>query len=135
MSEALDNPDTKGGDAIAQSPGRPLWGRFAGLAVLGALLAIVAVAGGSTIYCQSFLGTVFWTLFASFWMPIAGLIQEPSVVLWPLAAYLVVVFVVARYTRLRPTPLNFAVAVVLTYAASVAIVWGLGWTTGVCTLA
>lgn len=134
MSKTLDNLETEEGVAIAKTPGKQFWGRFFGLAVLGALIAIVAVAGGSTIYCQSFGGIVLWTLFASFWIPIAGLTQEPAAVLWPLAAYLLVVFVVARCTRFRPTPLNFAIAVVLTYAASIAIDWALGWTGGVCAL-
>jgi hypothetical protein len=134
MSEALDNPDTKEGDTVAKSPGKPFWGRFAGLAVLGGLLAIVAIAGGSTIYCQSLPGAVFWTLLASFWLPVAGLIHEPDVVLWPLAAYVVVVYVIARYTRLRPTLLNFTIAAVATYALGAAVDWGLGWTNGVCSL-
>jgi hypothetical protein len=135
MSEALDNPDTKEGDTVAKSPGKPFWWRFAGLAVLGGLLAIIAVAGGSTIYCQSLPGAVFWTLLASFWLPVAGLIHEPGVVLWPLAAYVVVVYAIARYTRLRPTLLNLTIAAVATYALGAAVDWGLGWTNGVCAIA
>ncbi|MFM0414347.1 MULTISPECIES: hypothetical protein [Burkholderiaceae] len=130
----MDNQATKQPDSPSANSLAPFWTRFAGLAALGAVLMLVAIAGGSTIYCRSFFGTIFWTLILGLVDPVMELTHEPGTVLLPLAAYLLTVFVVARFTRFRPTLLSFAIAVLLIYALSAAIDWALGWTGGVCTL-
>jgi hypothetical protein len=134
MSETLDKQGTKQPDSPSANSGGPFWARFAGLVALGAVLVLVAIAGGSTVYCRSLFGTIFWTLVLGLVDPVMELIHEPETVLLPLAAYLLAVFVVARFTRFRPTLLRFAIAVLLIYALSAAIDWALGWTGGVCTL-
>jgi hypothetical protein len=90
---------------------------------------MVAVAGGSTAFCSSG-GIIFWTLLLTLAVPAEGLIHEPGSVLWPLAGYLPVVFVLARYTWLRPTVLMFTLAVVMAYALSVGVADASGWTGG-----
>lgn len=128
MSETLDKHDTKQPRSPLVNSGGPFWTRFAGLAALGAVLVLVAIAGGSTIYRRSPFGTIFWTLLLGLVDPVMELIHEPEAVLLPLATYLLAVFVVASFTRFRPTLLRFAITVLLIYALSVAIDWALGWT-------
>ena len=134
MSETLDKQDPKQPDSRFANSGGPFWARFAGLAALGAVLALVAIAGGSTVYCRSLFGTIFWTLVLGFVDPVMELTHEPETVLLPLASYLLAVFLVARFTRYRPTLSKCASAVLLIYALGAAIDWALGWTGGVCTL-
>jgi hypothetical protein len=133
--ETLDKQDTDQPDSLSASSGGPFWARFAGFVALGAVLMLVAAAGGSTVYCRSFFGTIFWTSVLGLVDPVMQLIHEPDTVLLPLAAYLLVVFVVARFTRFRPTLLRFTIAILLIYALSAVIDGALGWTGGVCTLA
>jgi hypothetical protein len=135
MSKTLDKQDTDQPDSPSTNSGGPFWTRFAGFAALGVVLMLVAVAGGSTVYCRSFFGTIFWTLVLGLVDPVMQLIHEPDTVLLPLAAYLLAVFVAARFTRFRPTLLRITIAILLVYALSAVIDWALGWTGGVCTLA
>ena len=134
MSETLDRQERKQPDSPLANSGGPFWARFAGLAALGAVLALVAIAGGSTVYCRSLVGTIFWTLLLGIADPVMELTHEPETVLLPLAAYLLVVFVTARFTRFRPTLSRFTIALLLVYGLGAAIDWALGWTGGVCTL-
>ena len=134
MSETLDRQDMKQPDSALANSGGPFWARFVGLAALGAVLVLVAIAGGSTVYCRSLVGTIFWTLLLGIADPVMELTHEPETVLLPLAAYLLVVFVTARFTRFRPTLSRFTIALLLVYGLGAAIDWALGWTGGVCTL-
>lgn len=112
-----------------------VWPRFLGLAVLGVILAMVAVVGASTVYCDNLLGTMLWAMFLIFLVPAAALVDDTAMVLWPLISYLVVVFIIARYTRFLPSVLMFTLAVIVTYALSVGIVEALGWRGGSCAFA
>jgi hypothetical protein len=118
MSENLSAKQAASASPDANARG-PLWPRFFGLAILGAILAMVAVAGYSTAYCSSLGGAVFWTVWFVLVLPVMGLIQETGTVLPVLVAYLLFVFFIAGYTRLRPTLLMFTLAVVVTYALSI----------------
>ncbi|WP_321783659.1 hypothetical protein [Paraburkholderia sp. J94] len=133
MSETSDMQETKEIEASAARHQSRFWAKFIGFTALGAILAIAAVAGSSSVYCDGLGETVFWTILLSV-MPVAVLALEPSTVLWPLAGYLVAVFLIARYTKLRPTALNFGIAFIAAYALGAGAAQVLGWTHGVCRL-
>lgn len=133
MTEIIDNSQRKDAQLPPEPARRRLWPRLVAFAILAAVLAFFAVCGASTVYCGSFAGTLIWTLYVSFLVPVAALVDQPGYFLTGLAAYAIAVVAVARFTHFKLTWTLVAIAVATIYVLSAAVTWVSGGTGGTCT--
>lgn len=132
MTEIIDNSQRKDAKLEPDPAQRQLWPRLIAFAILAAVLAFFAVCGASTVYCRSFAGTLIWTLYVSFLIPVAVLIDQPEYFLTGLAAYVIAVVAVAKFTHFKLTGTIVVIAIAMIYVLSAAVTWISGGTGGTC---
>lgn len=100
-----------------------MWQRFILLAAAGAVVAGFAVLGYSSLYCRDLAGTLFWSFFIGLAVPAMSTVDSPELFWSALFAYVVVVFIVSRYTKFRLTFARFAIGIVTGYIGAALITW------------
>ena len=108
--------------------------RIAVVTITTIAMALAAVIGGASAYCDSVGGTLFWVLYLTLVMPFQAMLHVPVEFAMALAGYGATVFAISRWSSFR---LRFGVAVLAIVSSAIAsgvITWFLTDIPGVCTV-